>query len=144
MNDLLIFLMVLLRIFVPVLVVGATVIFLVWWWRRCAALLPKPPEVKDFTYFRRVVQAQLVAPPPQKPPTPPSPPPPVWYECDIDLAHINAFSVERKDDNSQSIIGYLLPGADKVREWYLPCTPARHEELVARLAAMRAGRANHS
>jgi hypothetical protein len=64
-------------------------------------------------------------------------PVPVWTECDVDLEAINACTIKRLRDDTHTIIGYRLPGADKLGSWYLPCPPAKHQELVARFTALR-------
>lgn len=49
----------------------------------------------------------------------------------IDFDKINAFSVERNQDNGapRTIIGYIKPSGE-VCEWYYDCTLDMHNELV--------------
>jgi len=63
-------------------------------------------------------------------------PPRRFDHAEFDIEGMHVFSVER--DDGQTIIGYFA-GA-KVRQWFLPCSPEKHLDLVARLQAKIARR----
>jgi hypothetical protein len=53
----------------------------------------------------------------------------------VNFNKINATSIERMLDHRRentpvTVIGYLLPNTNEVREWYFNCTQTEHDTLV--------------
>lgn len=62
------------------------------------------------------------------------PAPRAWAEGDFDIEHVSVIAVERAPSNCSTAIGYLTPKG-RVKEWWLPVSPTKHDDLVRRFRA---------
>ncbi len=61
--------------------------------------------------------------------------PKVYADVECDIEGLKAFSVERLN-RDETCVGYRIDG--KVHEWYLQCSPEKHQNFVDRLRAVMA------
>ncbi len=64
--------------------------------------------------------------PPSTPPVPPT-----WSDGEFDIEGMPVIAVERTPKDDATLIGYRRAN-EKIGEWYLPVSPAKHADLVQR------------
>jgi len=67
-----------------------------------------------------------------------------YSDGEFDIEGREVFSIERDTEADHTVIGWFVPDGDtgnwSNQEWYLPVSPAKHDELVARFRAKLAVR----